>query len=69
MVPDPNDPRWSRILSSESDLSAASLATKFLITRLRRELKTNPGNMGGLVAELRVFFEKNTFAQPDIALL
>lgn len=69
MVPAANDPRWPRILNSDSDLSAASLATKFLINRLRREVKGNPSDMTAKIAELRTFFENNAFAQNDIPLL
>ncbi|MGH1367793.1 MAG: hypothetical protein ACRBCL_04195 [Maritimibacter sp.] len=68
MVPGSNDPRWTRILSSESDLSAASLATKILLTRLRREVKSSPSAMGEKIGELRAYFEKNSFAQKDLAL-
>jgi hypothetical protein len=69
MVPGPNDPRWTRILQSESDLSAATLATKFLITRLRREVKGSPAEMSAKVAELCEYFRNTPFAQKDIALL
>lgn len=68
MIPGPDDPRWSRVIKSDTDLSSASLATKFLITRLRREAKGS-GNLSALVVELRDFFEKNAFAQRDIPLL
>lgn len=68
MVPSANDPKWTRVLQSESDLSAASLATKILITRLRREVKKTPSDMHAKIADLRAYFEKNAFAQADIAL-
>lgn len=67
MVPPVNDPRWTRVLQSDSDLSAASLATKILITRLRREVKTAPATLSAHISDLRAYFEKNAFAQSDIA--
>lgn len=69
MVPAASDPRWTRILQSSSDLSAATLATKFLVTRLRREVGDTPSTMSAAIAELREYFEKNVFAQKDIAEL
>lgn len=69
MVPGSNDPRWTRALSSENDVSNASLATKILLTRLRREVKASPNTIGSKIDELRKYFETNTFAQKDIALL
>lgn len=67
MVPAPNDPRWQRVLTSENDIAQASLATKILITRLRRETKAAPGNLNAAITELRGYLEKNAFAQADIA--
>lgn len=69
MVPAANDPRWAKILNSSSDLSSATLATKFLITRLRRDVQSAPNKFGAAVEELRDYFEKNVFAQKDIPLL
>lgn len=68
MIPAPSDPRWQRVLTSESDLSGSVLATKILVTRLRREIKMQPGAMSEKVSELRAYFEKNSFATKDIAL-
>ena len=68
MIPDTTNPCWRRVLTSESDLSDAVLATKLLVTRLRREVKARPGALGPKIAELRDYFEKNTFAAKDIAL-
>lgn len=68
MIPNPSDPCWQRVLGSEKDLSAASLATKILVSRLRREVKSNPYSMNDKIAELRGYFEQNQFAAKDISL-
>ncbi|NDV99002.1 hypothetical protein [Salipiger sp. PrR002] len=68
MIPDASNPCWRRVLSSEAELSGAVLATKILVTRLRREVKASPAQMSGKIAELRGYFEKNAFAAKDIAL-
>lgn len=67
MVPAPNDGCWKRVLQSQSDLSNVSLATRLLVSRLRREISGNPGALPGKINELREFFSKNAFAQADIA--
>ncbi|OOY33019.1 hypothetical protein [Thioclava sp. F36-6] len=67
MVPGADDPRWKRVLTSQSDLSAASLATKILIARLRREVAASPASLGDKIAELREFVAKNAFAAGDVA--
>ena len=67
MIPDATDPRWSRVLTSESDLTAASLATRILISRLRREVKAAPATQAAKIAELRDFVAKNAFAVADLA--
>ena len=65
MIPDTNDPRWKRVLTTDSDLSSASLATRILITRLRREVAAAPGAIAGKIAELHDFVVKNSFAHAD----
>lgn len=67
MIPDLSDPRWKRVLTSNSDLSAASLATRILISRLRREVAEAPAALAGKVGELRDFVAKNPFALADAA--
>lgn len=69
MIPTQNDPRWSRALQSQSELADAGLATRILISRLRHEVAANPATMTSRIAELRMFFEENDFARPDIARL
>ncbi|WP_353473637.1 hypothetical protein PVT71_06235 [Salipiger sp. H15] len=68
MIPDASNPCWRRVLTSEAELSGAVLATKILVTRLRREVRSKPADMTGKIAELRGYFEKNAFATKDIAL-
>lgn len=67
MIPAPNDGCWQRVLRSQSDLSNVSLATRLLVSRLRRESASDPASLPGKIAELREFFTKNAFAQGDIA--
>jgi hypothetical protein len=67
MVPEPNDPRWKRVLTTDSDLSSASLATRILITRLRREVAGAPAALAAKIAELHGFVSKNSFAHADAA--
>lgn len=68
MIPSPSDPCWNRALSSDSDLSSASLATRILVSRLRREFRAAPADASRHIAELHKFFEKSSFAVKDIAL-
>ncbi|MGH1453456.1 MAG: hypothetical protein ACRBBV_09825 [Paracoccaceae bacterium] len=68
MIPPSGDACWQRAIGTEKDLSAATLATKILVSRLRREVKSSPHAMADKIAELRAYFEKNGFATKDIAL-
>lgn len=67
MIPDLSDPRWRRVLTSESDLGAASLATRILVARLRREVRAQPASLAAKIDELRAFLLKNSFAVKDVA--
>ena len=67
MIPDTSDPRWKRVLTSNSDLSSASLATRILVTRLRREVSGAPAALAEKIAELHAFITKNSFARADAA--
>ncbi|MGG7566146.1 hypothetical protein ACQ5SO_08300 [Rhodovulum sp. DZ06] len=69
MVPAADDARWSRVLQSSTDLANVSLATRLLVSRLRREADENPASVASATIELREFFVKNPFAQPDISKL
>lgn len=55
-----------RVVKSSSDLSGAGLATKILVSRLRREFVSDPGTLSKAVSELQAFFAKNTFAVNDL---
>ncbi|MEM9839936.1 MAG: hypothetical protein AAF830_12400 [Pseudomonadota bacterium] len=59
----------TRALQSDSDLSSASLATKILVARLRKEVKADPASLTAKTAELATFFQKNTFATRDLAVI
>ena len=69
MIPDTSAPCWHSVLTTEHDISGAILATKALVTRLRREVRARPAALDSKIAELRAYFEKNLLAVKDIALL
>ena len=60
---------FRRTLTSNKELADATLATKILVTRLRREVAAQPGGIDKAVAELTAYFAKHTFASKDIAAL
>lgn len=64
---DPNV--FRRVLTSSKDLSDASLATKILVTRLRREVATKPATIDHAIGELTAYFAKHQFAAKDYAAL
>jgi hypothetical protein len=68
MIPDMSDPRWRRVLTNDSDVARASLATRILLTRLRGEVRKSPGDLPAKIVELHGFITKNSFAQGDVAL-
>lgn len=68
MIPDASDPRWKRLVTTDADISRASLATRILVSRLRADVRRDPGTLASRISELREFFKKNDFAQRDIAL-
>lgn len=65
----PDDPRWRKILTTDSDIAAASLATRILIARLRREVVRTPSTLSEKVTELLEFFGKNPMGAADAARL
>ena len=66
MIPDTTDPRWKRVLTANTDLSSASLATRILITRLRRDVAAAPASLAAKISELHDFVTKNSFAHADV---
>ncbi len=68
MIPDPTDPCWQRVITSERDLADAALATKILVARLRREARSDPGSLKAKISELHSYFASNSVAAGDIAL-
>lgn len=60
---------FQRTLSSESELGKASLATKILVSRLRREVADSPNAMESAIEELSQYFRKHRFAARDYAAL
>ncbi len=60
---------FRRTLTSNKDLAEASLATKILVTRLRREVSSQPSSLDKAVGELSAYFAKHQFASKDIAVL
>ncbi len=69
MSVDPADPRWRKILTTESDIAAASLATRILIARLRREVVRVPTSLNEKVTELLDFLRKSPMGAADAARL
>lgn len=67
MIPDSTDPRWSRVLTTDKDLTGASLATRILVARLRGEVRKAPAQLAASIAELRGFMAKNSFATADLS--
>jgi hypothetical protein len=67
MIPAPSDARWTRAVTSASDLSKATLATRMLVSRLRREVSRDPGKAAQCARELHAFMSENGFAQDDVA--
>jgi len=67
MIPDSSDPRIKLAITSDADISRASLATRILVSRLRADVKRDPGSLQSRVLELHSFLSKNDFAQRDLA--
>lgn len=62
-----DESRIKDLLTSTSDLSKASLATRILVSRLRIEVKAQPASLSGKIEELKAFIAKNAFANADLA--
>ncbi|WP_138464979.1 hypothetical protein [Poseidonocella sp. HB161398] len=60
---------FRRTLTSNKDLGGASLATKILVTRLRRQVSDTPSALDQAIRELSSYFDKHQFASKDMAAL
>jgi len=67
MMPELNDPCWRRVLTTSTDMAAASLATRIMIARMRREVAEKPACLFEQIQHLHAFYAKNSFARADIA--
>lgn len=67
-VPTATDPRWRRALTG-AEPKVSSLATKLLLSRLRDDVKRDPGSVSGAASQLYDFFAANAFAARDLAAL
>lgn len=65
MIPAANDPCWARVIMSDRDLSQASLGTRLLVGRLRREAKSIPAEIEAKARELYAQVQKNAFMVGD----
>lgn len=63
----PPKPRLIEMITSQSDLSMASLATRIFIGRLRIEARMNPALLEAKLTELVAFANANDFAAADLA--
>lgn len=57
------------LITSDSALSSASLATRIVVGRLRIEVRNNPGLIDAKVHELAAFARDNSYAAADLAQL
>lgn len=62
-----DDKRLTALLTSTTDLSKASLATRILVSRLRIEARAKPDTLPEKLAELKAFIAKNAFAGIDLS--
>jgi hypothetical protein len=67
-IPAVTDPRWRRALTG-AEPKVSSLATKLLLSRLRDDVKRDPGAVSNAVSQLYQFFAANAFAVRDLAAL
>ncbi|GAA4218236.1 hypothetical protein GGQ68_002418 [Sagittula marina] len=64
-----DDTTLQNVLTSGSDLSQASLATKILVSRLRVDVASQPADLATALSELKSFIAKYPFAQQDLRAL
>lgn len=67
MVPEKNDPRWRRALTSEEGIALKSLPSKLLISKLRFMLKEDPSpqSLRHAVDMAHDYFSRNEEATRD----
>lgn len=65
----PNPIKLRALITSDSGLSAASLATRIVVGRLRIEVRNNPGLLDAKVQELITFARENSYAATDLVQL
>lgn len=63
----PTQSKLRALITSEADLSAASLATRIVVGRLRIEVRNAPGLIDTKVQELTAFATANAYAADDLA--
>lgn len=64
-----NPMKLRAIISSDSGLSSASLATRIVVGRLRIEVRNNPAALDAKVQELATFARDNAYAATELAQL
>jgi hypothetical protein len=57
------------LITSDSGLPSASLATRIVVGRLRIEVRNNPGLLDAKVQELVTFARDNAYASTELAQL
>ena len=65
----PNPSKLRALITSDGGLSAASLATRIVVGRLRIEVRNNPASLDAKVQELATFARENAYAATELAQL
>jgi hypothetical protein len=65
----PNPLKLRSIITSDTALSSASLATRIVVGRLRIEVRNNPALIDAKVQELVAFARQNAFAADELVQL
>jgi hypothetical protein len=65
----PNPLKLRSIITSDTALSSASLATRIVVGRLRIEVRNNPALIDAKVQELVTFARQNAFAADELVQL
>lgn len=64
-----DDTKLRRIITTSSDLAAASMATRIVVTRMRVEVTNYPDRLSAKIAELRDFVKQHDFARDDLSAM